>query len=141
MGYPTYPFVSLLNALYTNLNTTPQVILEATNNTLSVTAINITNTGYTDIRINLEQERTSTSALTTISAFLVKDFLIPSAKNVTPGNYNSIELVARLGLNIALIYDSDIQERLICYSNGTRQKIQNFDCVINYTALNELPLT
>lgn len=135
MGYPTYPFVTPDNNDFINLNNAPQIILETTSNTIRVDSINIVNTTDSDIRINIKRQ---TNIDTPIEGFLVYNFLIPSFRTVDAAKkyYNTIELVKELGLNITLLYSSSLDQKLICYSNGSNQY---FDCAVDYTIFNEIP--
>lgn len=137
MGYPTYPFVTPLNNTFSNLNNTPQIILETTSNYIRVDAINIVNTSDNDIRINIKNQVNTT---TPTEIFITYNFIIPSYRNIdySKNYFNTIDLVEKLRLNLILQYNSSLNEKLLCYSNGSTQ---NFDCKVIYTVFNELPPT
>lgn len=138
MGYPTYPFVTPLNNTFSNLNNTPQIILETTSNYIRVDAINIVNTSDNDIRINIKNQVNTT---TPTEIFITYNFIIPSYRNIdySKNYFNTIDLVEKLGLNLILQYNSSLNEKLLCYSNGS--PTQTFDCKVIYTVFNELPPT
>jgi len=133
-------FVNYPSNLFSSLSDTPQTIIQTTTNSIWVQAIIVTNLGEEDIRVNLKFVR-DTGSITEI--FLAKNFLVPNYK--VPREYkdktlfNTVDLVDTLGIKKNLQYFSipNLTESLVIYSNGYNQK---FDCSIEYTLLNELPM-
>ena len=125
LDYPVNPF--------SGLKDTPTTILATGSgsnlHTLTVNSITLCNRGTQNIRINLKRNRTGA---TVVSNFLVNQFEMAA--------YETVELVAKFGLQIFLEYNTSpsIIDSLICFSNGYTQI---FDCEVNYSRLNELPMT
>jgi hypothetical protein len=126
VDYPVNPF--------SGLKETPTIILATGDDQnihpLQVNSINICNRGNQTIRFNLQRERTGDVSITT---FLINQFEIKA--------YETVDVIARLGLQIFLEYSVTpnpvINDALVCFSNGYTQI---FDCEVNYTRLNDLPL-
>lgn len=137
-------FVDYLNNPYQNLNNTPRTLINtsAYSHPVWVQSLIIANTGAQDIRINVQFVRTQISPDVTTTIFLVKDFLVPTARQ--PKEYksttifNTVDLVETLGLRKNLQYTANITEKLVCFSNGYSEI---FDCCIEFNVLNELPLS
>jgi hypothetical protein len=129
VDYPVNPFSGLTNTPVTILATGSGANLHP----LQVNSITVCNIGTQDIRFNLKRSRTGD---TNIETFIIKQFEIKA--------YETVDVLARLGLQIFLEYIPGIfpdppllVDSLICYSNGYTQI---FDCEVNYTRLNDLPL-
>lgn len=126
VDYPVNPF--------TGLKDVPTVILATGSglnlHPLQVNAITVCNRGTQTIRFNLQRERTGDDEITT---FIINQFEIKA--------YETVDVIERLGLQIFLEYsiapNPVITDSLICFSNGYTQI---FDCEVNYTRLNDLPL-
>jgi hypothetical protein len=125
LDYPVNPFSGLKNTPTTILATGSGSNLH----TLTVNSITICNRGAQNIRINLKRSRTGA---TSISNFLINEFEIAA--------YATVELIKQFGLGIFLEYSTSpsIIDSLICFSNGYTQI---FDCEVNYSRLNELPMS
>jgi hypothetical protein len=127
VDYPVNPFSKLTSISTVILETGSGVNLHP----LQVNSIIICNRGAADIRFNLQRQRTGDNPVLT---FLVNQFEIKG--------YQTVDIIERLGLQIFLEYSTSpnpvIIDSLICFSNG---KTQEFDCEVNYTRLNDLPLT
>lgn len=126
VDYPVNPFSGLASTPTTILTTGSGLNLHP----LQVNSITICNRGAQDIRFNLKRERTGDAPVTT---FIINQFEIKA--------YETVDVIERLGLQIFLEYsiapNPVIADSLICFSNGYTQV---FDCEVNYTRLNDLPL-
>ncbi len=126
IDYPVNPFSGLTSTPTTILTTGSGLNLHP----LQVNSITICNRGAQDIRFNLKRERTGDTVVTT---FIINQFEIKA--------YETVDVMERLGLQIFLEYsiapNPVINDSLICFSNGYTQI---FDCEVNYTRLNDLPL-
>lgn len=128
-NYPSSPFPNLAN-----IGTT---ILVANTNPLLISGIIVCNKTPYKILVNLQKIRTqNTLPFPTIleTVFIVNELEIEP--------YDTIDIVAKKGLNIYLQYDTttipSISDSLVIFSNGYTQI---FDCDISYITLNDLPLT
>lgn len=126
VDYPVNPFSGLTSTPTTILATGSVLNLHP----LQVNSITICNRGAQDIRFNLQRNRTGDNPVTT---FIINQFEIKA--------YETVEIMERLGLQIFLEYSAApnpiIIDSLICFSNGYTQI---FDCEVDYTRLNDLPL-
>ena len=124
--YNTSVFSALSN------NTTP--ILTSTLNTLYVNSISICNTSSNSITINLT--KTIISA-TNQTVFLIKDLEIPSSRGVNLSTVNLVKLYnLEIFLPVTSVNNQIVTAALNTYSGGINQ---NFDCVVDYSVLTELP--
>jgi hypothetical protein len=138
-------FVDYKRVDFFQLNVEPplparQTILAATAHNLLINSITVINTGEESIRFNLKSLRTyPVSHTDPIETFYTKNLEINSYRSLevdTEKTKSTVDVVAFLGLNIVLEFDTDISDSLICYSNNVKQ---NFDCHVAYTVLKELP--
>lgn len=121
-------FVDYPNNIFSNLSKEPTTLLEATTNTLWVNSIIVCNRGSQTIRFNLKLVKNQDIPK---DVFLINDLSIEPLK--------SVDVLKTLGLNISLQYTltPSVSDSLLCFSNGSTQI---FDCTVNYTKLNELPI-
>lgn len=124
VDYPVNPFSGLTSTPTTILATGSGLNLHP----LQVNSITICNRGEQDIRFNLKRQRSGGAAVTT---FIINQFEVKA--------YETVDVMERLGLQVFLEYSLalNITDSLICFSNGYTQI---FDCEVNYTRLNDLPL-
>jgi len=120
-------YVDYLSSPFANLSTTPNTILSATNHTLFVNGITVCNRSAAVMRFNLQKIRFQTP-LPSITIYYINEFEIAA--------YDSVDVIASLGLQIFLEYDNIINpyDSLVCFSSGYTQV---FDCEVSYTKLNE----
>lgn len=120
-------FVDYLSSPFANLANDKQMILSATSNTLVVNSIMVCNLGSQNIRFNLKKLRSNGIP---VEIFYLNELEIKA--------YQTIDIIKELGFDIFLQYQQtpEINDSLICFSNGINQK---FDCEICYTKLNEAP--
>ena len=123
VDYTSNPFANVINV--------PTTILVADTNPLQVNGLIVCNRVGQPIRFFLKKARMQTPPVEPI--FLINEFPI--------GPYETVDVVAKLGLQIFLQYSTTpnplISDSLICFTSGYTQII---DCEISYTRLNDLPL-
>ena len=137
-------FVDYMINPFSGLSNTPTTILTTTAHTLCIQRLVVTNLGTQDIRINLKFIRTIDGNEST-NTFVVKDFLIPHAKNTIVYNdkiilFNTVNLVEIPSIITTMQYNTDgadLSDAYQIYSSGYTQE---FDCHIEYQELNETPL-
>jgi hypothetical protein len=126
-------FVDYVFSPFAGLSNVPTIILATDNvnipHSLIINGITVCNLGNQPIRFNLQKQRINT---TTTTIYNIKEFEV--------AKYQTIDPIKELGLQIFLEYKNTpvITSSLICFSNSP---IQQFDCEISYTILNETPLT
>jgi len=122
VDYPSNPFANIIDI--------PTTILTTDTHPLQVNGLIVCNRVAQTIRFNLKKVR---AQLSPVEIYYINEFEIKA--------YETVDVVARLGLQIFLRYMTTpnpiISDSLICFSNGYQQR---FDCEISYTRLNDLPL-
>ena len=134
-------FINYSTAILPNLNYNQQIILQPTVHTLYVNSITICNRSTNDIRVSLVKKIIGTDSSST-QAFIAEEVRVEPKTSGKMDSRNTINLVSLFGLGIYLpvtiIGAVTYTTQLICYSNGI---IQNFDCIVDYTAFVETPIT
>jgi hypothetical protein len=129
-------FIDYPNKPFSNLSKDPTVLIEATSNSLWVNSIIVCNRGRQTIRFNLKLLKAQEAPVET---FLINELPIPPFKSINVLDFLEKDYAGSLGgvLNLEYSVTPSISDSLVCFSNGDTQI---FDCTVNFTRLNELPL-
>lgn len=129
-------FVKYPNAIFSNLSKEPTTLLAATTNTLWVNSIIICNRSSQSIRFNLKLVKEQDILE---EGFLINELPIDPFQSINALEFLAKDSTSFQGGVLHLEYSTtpSISDSLVCFSNGATQI---FDCTVNYTKLNELPI-
>jgi len=129
-------FIDYPNKVFSNLSKDSTTLIETNSNSLWINSIIVCNKGNQTIRFNLKLVKTQD---TPVESFLINELAIAPFKSINALEFLEKDSTSFKGGVLHLEYSTtpSISDSLVCFSNGSTQI---FDCTVNFTRLNELPI-
>lgn len=129
-------FIDYPNKVFSNLSKDSTTLIETNSNSLWINSIIVCNKGNQTIRFNLKLVKTQD---TPAESFLINELPIAPFKSINALEFLEKDSTSFKGGVLHLEYSAtpSISDSLVCFSNGATQI---FDCTVNFTRLNELPI-
>lgn len=128
-------FIDYSNVPFSTLSNQPTTLIATTTNSLWVNSIIVCNKGKQSIRFNLKLLKTQS---TLQESFIINELSIDPFQSINALDFLVKDSSFKGGmLNLEYSITPSVSDSLICFSNGATQI---FDCTVNFTRLNDLPL-
>ena len=121
-------FISLASVDVSGITNIPNVMLQSTVATISISSMTICNTGNIDLRFNMKRIFTRGTPISEV--YRVRNHLLKVGETFDPLTFYNIQLTLPVMYDDAGITTSS----LVVYASGINQK---FDCGIDYFLLKE----